>query len=457
MPARSASAAAPTTATITTDTFTSTAPTPSGPPIGSRARREAKDSLPADLGDFEGRGKEIERLRGILTSGEKQAAVSAIGGMGGVGKSAFAVHVAHLLEKEAPDGRVFVDMGGRTGTPFAPVGAQARGAPLSAVEAMVKVVAALAPEVQVAKAEDAAAQAYRSVLDGRRVLLLLDNAEDSAQVRPLLDWRAPTTMVVVTSRRGIAAPGLVPVDLDVMDPDEARALLQSLLGERAVRAAELELLAERCGRLPLALRAAGTYLANNPQTNVQKYLEALADEKQRLRQLQFEDDASLDVYAALALSARRLALEKPELEARWRLLAVFPAKLRCRGRGGGLGGGDGRRRAGPRRAAPAQHGALGSGRRSLAAARPDARRGGGGAGGAGPGGARGPAGDGAGEACAALLRRARGRRRSFTCRGARACSPGSGSTISNSATSPPGRPGQRRGSEQRRCGCPAGG
>ena len=291
------------------------------------ARREAKDSLPADLGDFEGRGKEVERLRAILTSGEKQAAVSAIGGMGGVGKSALAVHVAHLLAEEAPDGRVFVDMGGSTGTPFAALGAQARGAPLTAVEAMVKVVAALAPEVQVAKAEDAAAQAYRSVLDGRRVLLLLDNAEDGAQVRPLLDWRAPTTMVVVTSRRGIAAPGLRAIDLDVMDPDEARALLRSVLGERAASAAELDLLAGRCGRLPLALRAAGTYLANNPQTSVANYLEALADEKQRLRHLRFEDDASLDVYAALALSARRLALEKPELEARWRLLAVFPASF----------------------------------------------------------------------------------------------------------------------------------
>ncbi len=247
--------------------------------------------------------------------------------MGGVGKSALAVHVGHLLEKEAPDGRVFVDMGGSTGTPFAALGAQARGAPLTAVEAMVKVVAALAPEVQVAKAEDAAAQAYRSVLDGKRVLLLLDNAEDGAQVRPLLDWRAPTTMVVVTSRRTIAAPGLKTIDLDVMEPGEAQALLRSLLGERAASAAELDLLAERCGRLPLALRAAGTYLANNPQTSVASYLEALADEKQRLRQLKFEDDASLDVYAALALSARRLALEKPELEARWRLLAVFPGSF----------------------------------------------------------------------------------------------------------------------------------
>ena len=289
--------------------------------------RRRVDQLPADLWDFEGRGEEIERLIAILTSGEKQAAVSAIGGMGGVGKSALAVHVAHLLAKEAPDGRVFVDMGGRTGTPFAALGAEVRGAPLTAVEAMVKVVAALAPEAQVPKEDDPAARAYRSVLDGKRVLLLLDNAEDGAQVRPLLDWRSPTTMVVVTSRRRVAAPGLQAIDLDVMEPDEARALLRSLLGERAASEAEIADIAERCGRLPLALRAAGTYLANSPHESVANYLEALADEKQRLRRLRFEDDASLDVYAVLALSARRLAEQKPELEAHWRLLAVFPASF----------------------------------------------------------------------------------------------------------------------------------
>ena len=97
---------------------------------------------------------------------------------------------------------MFVDLGGTTGTPFAAPGSQARGAPLTAAEAMVKVVAALVPEMQVAKEEDAAAQAYRGVLDGKRVLLLLDNAENSAQVRPLLDWRAPSTMVVVTCGGG---------------------------------------------------------------------------------------------------------------------------------------------------------------------------------------------------------------------------------------------------------------
>lgn len=287
------------------------------------------DHLPADLGDFQGRRTEVDRLTAILTKGGGQAAVSAIGGMGGVGKSALAVHVAHLLADEAPDGRVFVDLGGRTGTPFAALGPRERGAPLEPAEAMVRVVTALDPASQVPKEQ--AQHAYRAALGGRRVLLVLDNAEDSAQVRPLLDWRAPGTMVVITSRRTITAPGLVPgrdtMDLDVMAPDEAADLLRTLLGDRAASAAELASIAERCGRLPLALRAAGTYLANNPQEGVNAYLAALADEKKRLRRLRFEDDPSLDVYAALALSARRLAEEKPALEARWRLLAAFQASF----------------------------------------------------------------------------------------------------------------------------------
>jgi hypothetical protein len=160
--------------------------------------------LPADLPDFQGRDEQVVRLREILTKGGGQATVTAIGGMGGVGKSALAVHVAHLLEKEAPDGRVFVDMGGRTGTRFAPIDAKAEGAPLTAVEAMVRVVKALDPEKQVAKEEDAARHAYRAALEGRRVLLLLDNAENSAQVRPLLDWRAPD---LAPRDHGAGAPG----------------------------------------------------------------------------------------------------------------------------------------------------------------------------------------------------------------------------------------------------------
>ncbi len=139
----------------------------------------SKDHLPADLGDFQGREKEIERLIEILTAGGGQAAVSAIGGMGGIGKSALAVHVAHLLADEAPDGRLFVDLGGRTGTPFAAVGAPQPGVSLSPAEAMVKVAALLEPERQVPKAADAAQAAYRAALDGKRVLLLLDNAESA--------------------------------------------------------------------------------------------------------------------------------------------------------------------------------------------------------------------------------------------------------------------------------------
>ena len=172
--------------------------------------RRKVDHLPADLGDFKGREKEIERLKAILTAGGGQAAVSAIGGMGGIGKSALAVHVAHLLADEAPDGRLFVDLGGRTGTPFAAVGAPQPGVPPVAGRGHGQGSRHCSSRSGRCPRRPTRPQAaYRAALDGKRVLLLLDNAENAAQVRPLLDWRAPTTMVVVTSRRTITAPGLV--------------------------------------------------------------------------------------------------------------------------------------------------------------------------------------------------------------------------------------------------------
>ena len=143
---------------------------------------------------------------------------------------------------------VFVDMGGPTGTPFAAVEPEARTAHRwSRSEAMIKVVAALEPEKAGAEGGGrGAAQAYRS--DSRRQAgpaAARQRREQRPQVRPLLDWRAPTTMVVITSRRTITAPGLVPgrdtIDLDVMEPDEAADLLRTLLGTRAASEAELAL------------------------------------------------------------------------------------------------------------------------------------------------------------------------------------------------------------------------
>ena len=150
--------------------------------------RPSRNQLPADLADFQGREEQIEKLKAVLT-GSETAAVTAIGGMGGVGKSALALHVAHQLADAAPDGRIFVDLGGTSAQP------------LTSVAAMTRVIQALQPTVQVPPELEPTQSLYRSCLEGKRVLLLLDNADNTAQVAPLIEWRAPTAILIVTSRQ----------------------------------------------------------------------------------------------------------------------------------------------------------------------------------------------------------------------------------------------------------------
>jgi hypothetical protein len=146
---------------------------------------------------------------------------------------------------------------------------------------------------------------------------LLDNAESTEQVAPLLEWRAPTTLLIVTSRPAITVPGLARLSLDVMDIDEPCDLISAALAGRSVNSIDLSVLAERCGRLPLALRVAGTFLALNRVWSVGEYIEALADERNRRECRRIEENARLDVHAVLGFSARRLAEKKPQLFEHW--------------------------------------------------------------------------------------------------------------------------------------------
>ena len=138
---------------------------------------------------------------------------------------------------------------------------------------------------------------YRTTLAGRRALLL-DNAVGSGQVRPLVP-PSPCGLMV-TSRRHVALPGVRSLRLDVLSEDEARELLRSILGDegRATQE-ELERIAGLCGRLPLALRVAGSFLAVHPDWSAGEYAQALAGERERLGRLVHED---LDVEAASATS-----------------------------------------------------------------------------------------------------------------------------------------------------------
>ncbi|MCH7832752.1 MAG: hypothetical protein IIC55_07765 [Proteobacteria bacterium] len=274
---------------------------------------DARHQLPPDLPDFQGREDHIKTLLETFTKADGGAAavVSALGGMGGVGKTALAVHVAHRLKGTYPDAQIVVDMQGLSETPLAPEAAMAR------------VVQAFDPGFS--PPEDAAQLAgiYRSVLGGARALVILDNALDAAQVKDLMP--PPPSAALVTSRARIALPGAGSIDLDALPPEEAKALLAAVMApERTLPDGETEALAEACFRLPLALRAAGAYLKGRPDVAVAEYVSDLGDERKRLKLLKY-DPAGLDVGAALGLSAKQLQRENADLAARWRMLAAFPA------------------------------------------------------------------------------------------------------------------------------------
>jgi len=264
--------------------------------------------LPADLADFTGQEKEVRELVALLGRGAGGATISAIGGMGGVGKTALAVHVAHQVVERYPDGQIVVEMGGTSERPLTPV------------EAMGQVVHAFQPELRLPDDPNEVTALYRTILEGRKVLLLLDNAANSAQVRPLV---VPAGCgLVVTSRHNISLPGLRHFGLDALPEDEACALLQTIVGQGRARDEELGTIVRLCGRLPLALRVAGDFLVVHRDWSAGEYAQALADERERLARLKHED---LDVGAALGLSAAQLVRERADLAGRWQMLAVFPA------------------------------------------------------------------------------------------------------------------------------------
>ena len=264
--------------------------------------------LPSDLADFKGRDHEVNELMRALAQDEGRVAISAIGGLGGIGKSALAVRVAHKLVDRYPDGQIVVDMQGTSERP------------VTAIEAMARVIQAYRPESRLADDLEQVAQDYHNVLAGKHALILLDNAINAAQVRPLMP--SPPCALIITSRRSIVLPGLRPINLDALSEKNASDLLSSITGEGRATEEQLDSIAELCGHLPLALRVAGTFLAVHRDWTVAEYIETLTDERIRLAHLKQDD---LDVEATLALSARQLESERPDLAAHWKTLAVFPA------------------------------------------------------------------------------------------------------------------------------------
>ncbi|MEO3891811.1 BTAD domain-containing putative transcriptional regulator [Nonomuraea sp. B5E05] len=241
--------------------------------------------LPADMDAFTGRAAEATRLCAALTDdGRRSAAVCAIAGSGGIGKSALAVHVAHQVANHYGDGRLYVDLHGST------PGVKA----LEPAEALSRMLRSLGVGSSAIPADtDEAAARLRTLTERKRILLLLDDAVDAAQVRPLLP-ASPTCGVLVTSRKVLVTlDGAVHERLDVLPEDDALALLARLLGAARV-AAEPDAVAEvvrLCGSLPLAIRIAAARLTGRPGWKVRTLADRLAAEENRLAELEIDDRA----------------------------------------------------------------------------------------------------------------------------------------------------------------------
>ncbi|NEC66207.1 BTAD domain-containing putative transcriptional regulator [Streptomyces sp. SID9727] len=237
--------------------------------------------LPATVPDFTGRDAFVRELGDRLATAEGSVmAVSALAGIGGVGKTTLAVHVAHQARRHFPDGQLYVDL----------QGAGARAAePETVLGAFLRALGTTDSALPESLAERAAL--YRSTLDGRRVLVLLDNAHDAAQIRPLLPGTEGCAALVTSRVRMVDLAGAHLVDLDVMSPEEALQLFTRIAGEERINAereAALDVVAA-CGFLPLAIRIAASRLASRRTWTVSVLAAKLADERRRLDELQAGD------------------------------------------------------------------------------------------------------------------------------------------------------------------------
>ncbi|MFE7123064.1 BTAD domain-containing putative transcriptional regulator [Streptomyces sp. NPDC057617] len=257
--------------------------------VDAEAQVVVPRQLPADVQDFTGRTAFVQELRDSLVSRAKASviAISSVSGIAGVGKTALAARIAHDALEHFPDGQLYVDLQG-SGNHAADPGAVLGG--------FLRALGTADSAVPDSLAEREAL--YRSLLEGRRVLILLDNARDTEQVRPLLP--GPTgSATLVTSRRKIAyLPGVRHLNLDVMAPEEALELFASIVGEKraaAERKATLDVVAA-CGFLPLAIRIIASRIAARPSWTIKSVAGALADERRRLDELQADDLAVRAVF-----------------------------------------------------------------------------------------------------------------------------------------------------------------
>ena len=266
--------------------------------------RSVPAQLPADVADFTGRNDQVKHLCDVLTNAGPDAdpgavRIALVAGSGGLGKTSLAVHGAHRVRGSFPDGQLYVDLLGATPQP------------LPAADVLARFLRDLGLDGRDIPAdEDERAARYRTVLAGRRMLVVLDNARDAAQVRPLLPGTASCAVLVTTRSRMPDLASTRLVDLDVLDDDEALTLFTRIVGDERA-AAEPEATAElllACAGLPLAIRICAARLATRSGWTIRTMANRLRDEHRRLDELRAGDlavRASFQVsFASLPASAQ---------------------------------------------------------------------------------------------------------------------------------------------------------
>ncbi|GAB2602455.1 helix-turn-helix domain-containing protein [Kribbella endophytica] len=296
------------------------------PPVAMPVRND----LPHDITAFTGRKVEIEALLSAASSTAPSGTratrtattVVAIDGMGGVGKSAVAVHAAHLLTADFPDGQLYLDLHG-----FTP--GRERVEPAEALRVLLGALGVQPGRIPDSSVERAAL--WRSELATRRAIVLLDNAADADQVRELLPGAGQSFVIITSRRRMVELDGVQPISLDVLPAHDAAQLFVESVG--GSRAGDVDEVLRRCGNLPLAIRVAAARLRHRPAWTVDTLVERLRDgelavsdvfdmslrqldsaQRRMFRLLGQVPGEDIDAYGAAALAGIPLANARSLLE-----------------------------------------------------------------------------------------------------------------------------------------------
>jgi tetratricopeptide (TPR) repeat protein len=262
-------------------------------------------TIPLPVKDFTGRDKELEALKASFKSG------AVITGGGGVGKTELARRLAQEIADAYPDARMSIDLLGTSETP------------LTSEEVMRRILEPLYPNQKLPDDPEGLKGLYQQTFAKQKALLLLDNAANGAQVRPLIP--PPPSAAIITSRQHFALTefDLTPLRLDVLSPEKSREFLRTASSKlKDFPDEEVDNLATLCGRLPLALRVAASLLDDRDDWTPGTLLKRLEDERTRLSRLKRDSDPDLDVESVLNLSYDLL---DDALKKKFRQLSVFTA------------------------------------------------------------------------------------------------------------------------------------